>query len=211
MRYRHFFWDFDGTLYDTYGRIARAFLRGLHELGADASYEEVYALNKRSNLECARVFAARGAGTEEELLAAYRRHSEEEPIDGVLMYPGAKDVLETVCRLGGSNYLYTHRGASLEGYLHKDGIQALFADRITSLDAFPRKPAPDALNHLIEKHGLSRGDCVMIGDRTIDLDAGKNAGIACALFDPDGLCPGYDTPWRFKTMEELMKNLCTNT
>ena len=125
------------------------------------------------------------------------------------MYPGARDVLETVCRLGGCNYLYTHRGASLEGYLQKDGIEALFADRITSLDAFPRKPAPDALNHLIEKHGLSRGDCVMIGDRTIDLDAGKNAGIACALFDPDGLCPGYDTPWQFRTMVELKAALCT--
>ena len=207
MLYRHFFWDFDGTLYDTYGRIARAFLRGLRDGGIQAAFEEVYALNKQSNRECARVFAARSGRTEEELLAAYRLHSEEEPVDGVRMYPGVRETLNAVCRGGGRNYLYTHRGASLDQYLQKDGLEALFADRVTGLDGFPRKPAPDALNHLIEKHGLARADCIMIGDRSIDLDAGKNAGMACALFDPDGFYPDYDTPWRFRDMETLKQTL----
>jgi len=208
MRYRHFFWDFDGTLYDTYGRITRAFLKGLRDLGIQASYREVYALNKQSNQECARVFAARIGVREEDILSAYRAHSEEESIDGVALYPGARDALETVIARGGENYLYTHRGESLFKFLRRDGIESLFADRVTSLDGFPRKPAPDALNHLIEKHGLSRAECVMIGDRGIDLDSGKNAGMACALFDPEGFYPDYDTPWRFKTMAELAAALC---
>ena len=33
MMYRHFFWDFDGTLYDTYGRITRACVLALQDLG----------------------------------------------------------------------------------------------------------------------------------------------------------------------------------
>lgn len=208
MRYRHFFWDFDGTLYDTYDRITRAFLKGLRDLGVQASYREVYALNKRSNQECARVFAARMNLPPEALIAAYRAHSEEEGIDSVPLYPGVREALERIVARGGENYLFTHRGESLFKFLDRDGIRSLFSDLITSLDGFPRKPAPDALNHLIQKHGLEKARCVMVGDRDIDLDAGKNAGISCALFDPEGFYPDYDTPWRFKTMAELQSALC---
>ena len=87
-------------------------------------------------------------------------------------------------------------------------LNGLFFDRVTSLDGFPPKPAPDALNYLIRKHGLPRKDCVMIGDRDIDLDAGKAAGIACALHDPEGFYPDYDTPWRFDDLHELVSALC---
>ena len=48
MRYRHFFWDFDGTLYDTYGRITRATVNALHALGAAAGFDTVYPVAKRS-------------------------------------------------------------------------------------------------------------------------------------------------------------------
>ena len=75
------------------------------------------------------------------------------------------------------------------------------------MDGFPSKPAPDALNYLVSKHGLKLSDCVMVGDRDIDLDAAKNAHMTGALFDPDNFYPDYDTPWRFRTMEELRKTL----
>lgn len=208
MKYRHFFWDFDGTLYDTYPRITRAFLKGLQDLGITASYGEVYALNKRALETAARAFAARyPTVSPEKILAAYHARSEEEPIDEVGMYPGARDMLEAVVSRGGRNYLYTHRGESLLKFLRRDGIEGLFADRVTGLDAFPRKPAPDALLYLTRKHALNIADCVMLGDRDIDLDAGKNAGMACALFDPDNFYPDYDTPLRFRDMETLRKTL----
>ena len=42
---------------------------------------------------------------------------------------------------------------------------------------------------------------------TSDLDAAKNAHMACALFDPDGFYQDYDTPWRFRTMDQLKQTL----
>lgn len=208
MKYRHFFWDFDGTLYDTYPRITRAFLRGLLDLGIQADAKEVYALNKRTLEECARAFSVRHPGiSEKEILTAYHVHAEEEDMSGVGMYPGARAMLEKVVRGGGRNYLYTHRGESVFKFLRRDGLEGLFRDRVTGLDDFPRKPAPDALLYLMDKWGLDKGDCVMLGDRDIDLDAGKNAGMACALFDPEEFYPDYEATWRFRDMETLRKTL----
>ena len=139
MIYHHFFWDFDGTLYDTYSRITRACLKGLLDQGIQASYQEVYALAKRSLEEFARVFSARYPGVEaEEIIAAYHAHAEEESIDAVRLYDGAGDMLKTVIQQGGCNYLFTHRGESAFKFLRRDGLEELFADRVTSLDGFPR-------------------------------------------------------------------------
>ena len=211
MRFRHFFWDFDGTLYDTYGRITRACVKALESLGAAAAFDQVYPVAKRSLNACYEVFAAPLGIENEAYLAAYHVYSHQEGPESIRPYPGAKEALEAVVRLGGANYLYTHRGRTAAEWLSYDGLDGLFADLVTGLDGFPAKPAPDALNYLCDKHRLDRAACVMIGDRDIDLDAGKNAGMATALFDPDGFYPDYDTPWRFRSMEELKKALCGET
>ena len=130
-----------------------------------------------------------------------------EGAESIRPYPGAREALEAAIACGGRTYIYTHRGESLFRWLRYDGLDSLFFDAVTSLDGFPAKPAPDALNFLIQKHGLDRAQCVMLGDRDIDLDAGKNAGLACALFDPEGFYPDYPTPWRFTDMAALRKTL----
>lgn len=208
MQYRHFFWDFDGTLFDTYGRITRASVNALKSLGAAASFDQVYPVVKRSLNTCYSTFAQPQGIENDAFLAAYHAFSEREGPESIQPYPGAREALEAVIAGGGHNYLYTHRGETAEKWLTWYGMNDLFADRVTSLDGFPSKPAPDALNYLVNKHGLDKRDCVMIGDRDIDLDAGKNAGMACALFDPEGFYPDYDTPWRFETMGELARVLC---
>ena len=39
MKFTEFFWDFDGTLFDTYPRINRAVQKSLHEMDIDVSLE----------------------------------------------------------------------------------------------------------------------------------------------------------------------------
>lgn len=207
MLYRHFFWDFDGTLYDTYGRITRASVNALKDLGAAASFDQVYPAVKRSLATCYERFAAPLGISHETFLNAYHAHSETEGPESIRPYPGVREALEAIVQNGGFNYLYTHRGDSAEKWLDYDGLSIFLRDRVTSRDAFPLKPAPDALNYLCEKHHLDKAACVMIGDRDIDLDAGKNAGMACALFDPENYYPDYDTPWRFSDMDTLRKTL----
>ena len=207
MKYRHFFWDFDGTLYDTYGRITRAATNALGDMGVKLTADEVFPVAKRSLFAVCAKWAEPLGYTYDQFLEIYHRHSEQEGAESIRPFPGALEALRDVVERGGKNYLYTHRSGSVFRWLEHDGITDLFADKITTLDGFPSKPAPDALNYLVSKHKLNLSDCVMVGDRDIDLDAAKNAHMACALFDPDGFYPDYDTPWRFRTMDQLKQTL----
>lgn len=204
MNFRHFFWDFDGTLYDTYGRITRAAQQALADLGLPVSFGEVYQHVKRSLHTVYATFAAPLNITEELFMQCYRSHSESEGPESMALYPGARAFLEAVCKSGGKNYLYTHRGYdSAFTALNRDSITSLFTDFVTSKDGFPSKPAPDALLHLTKKHQLLLPDCIMIGDRDIDLEAAKNAGMAGALFDPDDFYRDYAVPLRFHHFSEM--------
>ena len=72
--------------------------------------------------------------------------------------------------------------------------------------SFPTKPAPDALNYLCAKHGLDKKDCIMIGDRDIDTDCGRNAGMKGCLFDPEHYYDDSDVDYRIDNLLQL-KNI----
>ncbi|MBR0319936.1 MAG: HAD-IA family hydrolase [Clostridia bacterium] len=210
MKFTHFFWDFDGTLYDTYGRITRALVKGLHDAGIETDFDTAFLRVKRSLREAAEMYLNENPHirlTADEVIGYYRRHSEEEDLSTIQPYPGCEEALKAVVEKGGKNYLYTHRGQSGIDALVRDGLDRYFTDFVTSQHGFPAKPAPDALNFLCEKHRLDKALCVMVGDRDIDLDAGKNAGMQGALCDPDHQYDSYETPYRFETLTELKKTL----
>ena len=143
---------------------------------------------KLSLAEAAEHYSGSDTDTTERLLAGYHLHSEEEEMTTMRPYEGARDFLSAVIDLGGKNYLYTHRGESVFKALQRDELEGLFTDIVTSLDGFPSKPAPDALLYLMQKHSLDPDSCVMIGDRSIDVNAGLNAGMNGIYMDPDGFC-----------------------
>lgn len=205
MLFNNYFWDFDGTLFNTYPRVTRAFAKALSELGISAQFSEVYPLVKVSLQAAADHFAPLANVTPQDILEGYHVYAETEGYETMTPYPGASDFLRDVTAAGGHNFLYTHRGGSGIKALEHFGLDIFFADYVTSADGFPAKPAPDALLYLCRKHALSSSACVMLGDRVIDLNAGKNAGMACVVVDPDGLCPPYDTPYRVRSFGELSK------
>ena len=204
MKYRHWFWDFDGTLFNTYPRICRAFQKSLADAGIYEEIEVIYPQLKITLEGAAKHFALLYPDvTPQVLLDGYHLHSEEEDISTFIPFPGMKDFLWSVISAGGHNYLYTHRGNSVFGVLDHNDITGLFTDIVTSLDGFPSKPAPDALQFLMKKHSLNPGECIMVGDREIDLAAGLNAGMHAICLDPDGYCPPIDVVPAFHDYQSL--------
>ena len=87
--------------------------------------------------------------------------------------------------------------------LDKAGLLLCFSGFVTEEDKLPRKPAPDMLLHLMTKHGLRPAECVMIGDRPLDTEAGMNAGVLSVLLDMEGRFPDGRCSLRIADAKEL--------
>ncbi len=205
QEYRCFFWDFDGTLYDTYEGIVRAVRKGMDEMGLAHSDADILPLLKTTLRQACLALA--GQDRADELLSHYFMHAQDEGPESMKPFPGCAETLRGVVEAGGVNFLYTHRNNTALEALKNDGLIELFRDFITYEAGFPDKPAPDALSWIIDLHRLDRRECVMIGDRIIDAQAGRNAGIAGALYDPDGFFRPEDADFVFKRLEDIPEKL----
>ena len=174
-----FIWDFDGMLFDTYPHTTAALCEYLKRYGKEADEQEVFNVLKISIREAFNFF---GVKKEDEAEFYEIEHDFDFEPKGV-PYEGIPEILRFITENGGRNYLFTHRDRYAIYYLERYGLKELFSDFITREEGFPLKPAPDAINYLVEKHKLKKESCIMLGDRAIDCDSGLNAGIKALLFD----------------------------
>lgn len=203
MRYTDFIWDFDGTLFDTYPYIVERYRCGALTLGIAMDTQALLPLVKRS-LSYANEALGRTHGIAPAALQdAYNRHDDGGAYAYVAPYAGIPALLADIVKAGGRNHLYTHSGHEVFAALDRHGLTGSFTAFLTAEDGFPLKPCPDALAHLIKTRGLNPARCVMTGDRSIDVDAGKNAGMAGALLDLDGFYPDATADHRFESIAQM--------
>jgi phosphoglycolate phosphatase-like HAD superfamily hydrolase len=182
---RNVIWDVDGTLFDTYPAIARAFRAALNELGADEPAERIVELARESLGACLATLAADHGLDPASFDEAFGRHYERIEAADQPPFPGVTDVCRGVVRLGGRNVIVTHRGPrGTAELLAAANLAPYIADCITRADGFPRKPDPAAFDAIIERNGLARDETLAIGDREIDVQAGRAAGVMTCLFGP---------------------------
>ena len=204
MNYKHLIYDFDGTLSNTYPCFAETVIQMLKSRGLTADYKTIY-----DNLKVSVGHALQHADFTEDysvLRKEFHVVHDELALKIQKPYPEAEEILRYAMAQGHKNYLYTHSGKIVKILLEQWGIADCFEDIIDSTMKFPTKPAPDALNFLCEKHGLDKKDCIMIGDRDIDTDCGRNAGMKGCLFDPEHYYDKADVDYRIENLLEL-KNI----
>ena len=202
---RHFFWDFDGTLMDTYPMMTDAFVRAAGSMGVTVGHDRALNLLKETLAHAVNVIAGEHGLDAAALTAAFRR---EERMDEIAPLTGIPEALRALKALGGRHYVVTHRNRAAMESLRGAGLLALFDDFVTSEDGFPRKPEPDMLLHLVRKHGLNPEACVMIGDRPLDTAAGRAAGMLSCLLDVEDRFPEDACDLRARSAAELARLLC---
>lgn len=201
---RHFMWDFDGTLMDTYPAMVAAFLAACRRFGEEVDPEHALTLMKDNLTHCIRTVATERGMDFDALTAAYREEENAVPDDAVPPLPHIPEVLRALHAAGGRHYLVTHRDSRAWDFLRAAGLRALFEGGVVKEDKLPRKPAPDMLIHLMEKHGLTPEECVMIGDRPLDTESGIAAGMLSILIDPEDRFPDEACDVRIHHAGELL-------
>lgn len=204
--YRHVIWDFDGTLFDTYPSMTKAMQLALEMRGITEDAGDIYAQLKITTGHARRYFREKHS-LGEDFDIDFARIRREIEVELCFPYPGVVKLLEDIVAAGGHNYICTHRDASTWKMLDRQNVRRLFRDCVTAEDGFALKPAPDSVNHLMEKYGMDRSETVMVGDRELDVKAGQNAGVCgCAYSDGTGSpIPCADVT--AKDMDELRRIL----
>ncbi|AXQ78981.1 HAD family hydrolase [Streptococcus chenjunshii] len=176
MDYHDYIWDLGGTLLDNYELSARAFGETLAMFGKRADHDEIYEKLKESTQAALAYFIP-----EAEDFLKYYRLNEAKRLEKPLCFKGAKEVLQKIVAEGGRNFLISHRDQQVFEILEKTGLAPYFTEVITSAHGFARKPDPQSMLYLKDKYQIRKG--LVIGDRDIDIQAGRKAGFSTLLFD----------------------------
>ncbi len=200
---RHAFWDFDGTLLDSYPAMVRAFIAGAAEFGIAITPERTLALMKNCLRHCCEVVGAENGVAAVALVTAFRRHEKDELLHGLPPMEGIPETLAALHDAGVKHYVATHRDMVSRDLLEKAGLLHCFSGFVTEEDNLPRKPAPDMLLHLMAKHGLRPAECVMIGDRPLDTESGMAASILSVLIDPEDRFPDGKCDLRVRSARDV--------
>ncbi len=176
---KNLIWDLDGTLFDTYPSISAAFQAVVRQHGADTPLEQIMPLARVSFDHCAAELSQKtGLDAEQILLAFYEHYAKIPPAESP-PFSGVRELCTLAVNAGGRNVIVTHRQrASTEALLEAHSLRALFTGWITHDDGFPRKPAPDSFLAALSRFKLDPAETLALGDRDLDLQAARSAGVA---------------------------------
>lgn len=174
-------WDFDGTLFDTYPVITGVFSHELARLGIDETPERL-AGYARISFGRLYEYLAREYGLGSEFFSVCSEKCREAEMKNAYPFVGAFGLCSDIVSSGGQNLLFTHRGETALALLKKAGMLRLFSAYVLATDGCAPKPSPEGVERLAAISGADRKKMIMVGDREIDVLAGKNAGISACLF-----------------------------
>lgn len=171
--------DVDGTLSDTddvyVQKVARFFPRFLFSNPERVARRFVMWVESPGNTL---IGLPDIIGLDDELLGLWEwlnRHRPR-PMKHFMMVPGIKEMLEQLHGKYPMAVVSARDDKSTRAFLEQFELIAYFDEIVTALTAEHTKPYPDPILYAAEKMGVVPENCLMIGDTTVDIRAGKAAG-----------------------------------
>ncbi|XJZ25711.1 HAD hydrolase-like protein [Bacillota bacterium Lsc_1132] len=170
-------WDFDGTLFDTYPALVKAFIQ-LSQQPLD-SREVLTWLKKDSKT------AFKHYGIPEERRAKYQELYNQYSLLSSEPFPFLEDALAFVDH----NIIVTHRDReSTMLLLEKFNLKKYFAEIVSvEEDGYTRKPHSSSYEYVHNKYKLH----MAIGDRELDLVPARSLKIKTAAFQNSNILADY--------------------
>jgi phosphoglycolate phosphatase len=175
---RALLFDLDGTLTDPREGITRSIAHALERMGLEAPPLEslTFAIGPSLRGSFARLLACDDRARIEQAVAHYRERFAGVGLYENALYPGIVDALHALaparCFVATSKpQVYAER------IVRHFGLDPHFvAIHGCELDG-TREDKRDLLAHLMATHGVAPGEAVMIGDRGVDMRAGRHHGM----------------------------------
>lgn len=193
--YKAVIFDLDGTLLDSLDDIVSVLNQTLKKFGM-APVTRARAMTYIGNGARELVRLAIGednCGRLDEVLSVYKT-AYAACDDGLAkLYKGEKETLREL----------KERGVKLAVLTNKPHAAALKAEEIFfkefafdcfqgQEDGLPLKPSPEAVYRIIDKLGVKKEECLLVGDGETDVMTARNAGVDCA-----------SVLWGYRTREQL--------
>ena len=198
--------DVDGTLVDSNGAHADAWVRAFAEHGVTVDRDHVRRCigmggdKLMPEVSGIREDSPKGASIAERRRALFKA----EFLPTLQPFPDAGRLVAVLKERGATVVAASSAKADeLTPLLAIAGAEPLMDAATSSDDAEGSKPDPDIVHAALQRAGATAADAVMIGDTPYDVEAAGRAGVAVIAFrcggwtDPDleGAVAIYDGPW----------------
>ena len=191
MRYRHWFFDLDGTLARTGEDIVVAWKAVLTSLGRDlTNFDRVFRIGPTLEKIVYELYDDATPELVADLMARFKPLYDEGGFPNTVPYPGVPELLAALKAAGAKAYIVTNKRHSATQLIARKFGWDRTLDGVWSYDTFGTKYGkPELLAKLLKDFEINPEDAVMVGDTKGDVDAGKANGLATI-----GVTWGYGTP-----------------
>jgi HAD superfamily hydrolase (TIGR01549 family) len=117
-------------------------------------------------------------GLDDEMLSLWEwlnRHRPR-PMKHFMLIPGVQEMLERLESRYPMAVVSARDEMSTLAFLDKFSLTGYFQEIVTAITARHTKPYPDPVLYAADKMGVPPENCLMIGDTSVDIRAGKSAG-----------------------------------
>jgi phosphoglycolate phosphatase len=175
--------DLDGTLVDSKLDLAHAVNATRTHLGmTPLENERVYSyVGNGAPVLIRRVLGNQASEAEvEEALEFFLEYYREHYLDYTTLYPGVKESLGRLRAAGKRMAVLTNKPVGISRAIVDGlGVHDHFFQVYGGNSFDFKKPNPIGVDALIKEAGAEREHTLMIGDSSVDVQTGRNAGITC--------------------------------
>jgi HAD superfamily hydrolase (TIGR01509 family) len=181
--------DVDGTLVDSNGAHAAAWVEAFAAFGVPVAYEDVRRAIGMGGDKLMPAVSGLDESSEQGALISARRARifKERYLPDVQPFPRTRELVE---RLAGDGFTLAVASSATEDelgpLLERAGVADLLPLRTSSDDAEASKPDPDVVVAAMKRAGCPAGRTIMLGDTPYDVAAARRAGIEIVGLESGG-------------------------
>lgn len=211
MKYKHWFFDLDGTLARTGEDIVVAWKGALQAMGRDlTNFDKVFKIGPTLEKIVYELYDDATPQLVEDLMAKFKPLYDEIGFPNTVPYAGIPELLAAIRAAGGKCYIVTNKRHRATQLIAKKFGWDRTMDGIWSYDSFETKyKKPELLAKLLAELQVDAADAVMVGDTKGDVETGKANKTATI-----GVTYGYGTSeevasadYVFSAAGDIAKNL----